>query len=169
MEENQSTSMKVKDAIHKLLLSLLDGIQNEDQLFAAGSLMSRGDYQDVVVERSIAKLCGYPLGKNSLPSDQPRNGRYRISLKEHKVYDQQETYRYCSSSYLVNSRAFGGSLQEEQSMVPNPAKLAEILRLVDKMSLGSAEGMGKNGDLGMSNLMIQEKAETVTVMANWGS
>ncbi|KAK6159774.1 hypothetical protein DH2020_003155 [Rehmannia glutinosa] len=153
--------LTVKDAVHKLQLSLLDGIKHENQLTAAGSLISRSDYQDVVTERTIANVCGYPLCGNSLSAERPWKGRYRISLKEHKVYDLQETYMYCSSSCLINSRAFAASLQEERSSTLNPAKLNEVLKLFDGLSLDSDVNMGKNGDLGLSGLKIQEKTDTV--------
>uniref|UniRef100_A0A5B7AHD1 RNA polymerase II subunit B1 CTD phosphatase RPAP2 homolog n=1 Tax=Davidia involucrata TaxID=16924 RepID=A0A5B7AHD1_DAVIN len=152
-------SIAVNDAVHKLQLSLLEGIRNENQLFAAGSLMSQSDYQDVVIERSIANMCGYPLCSNSLPSERPRKGRYRISLKEHKVYDLHETHMYCSTSCVVNSRAFAGSLQEERCSVMNSAKLDEILKLFEGLSLDSKEDLGKNGELGFSELKIQEKTD----------
>lgn len=154
-------SISVKDAIHKLQLCLLDGIKDESQLFAAGSLMSQNDYQDVVTERSIADMCGYPLCSNSLPSERPRKGRYRISLKEHKVYDLYETYKYCSTECVVDSRAFAGSLQEERCSVLNSAKLNEVLRLFDGLSLNSKGDMGRDGDLGLSKLKIQEKSGPV--------
>ena len=152
----------VKDAVFKLQMSLLEGIQNQDQLFAAGSLMSRSDYEDVVTERSIANICGYPLCRNALPSDRPRKGRYRISLKEHKVYDLHETYMYCSSSCVVNSKAFAGSLQDERCSVLDPEKLNNVLRLFGDMNLEPMEKLGKDGDLGLSGLTIQEKTETGT-------
>ncbi|GLU02560.1 hypothetical protein SLE2022_198060 [Rubroshorea leprosula] len=150
-------SLCVKDAVHKLQLALLDGIENEKQLFAAGSLISRSDYEDVVTERSIVNRCGYPLCSNSLPSERPRKGRYRISLKEHKVYDLNETYLFCSTGCVVNSRTFAGTLQEERCSVLNPSKLNEILRLFEGLI---SDGLGKNGDLGLSNLKIQENVET---------
>ncbi|CAA2981121.1 Hypothetical predicted protein [Olea europaea subsp. europaea] len=77
--------LTVKDAVHKLQLSLLESIKDENQLFAAGSLMSQSDYQDVVTEHTIANTHGYPLCENSLPFERPRKGHYRISLKEHKM------------------------------------------------------------------------------------
>lgn len=151
----------VKDAVHRLQLCLLEGIQDEDKLFAAGSLMSQDDYQDVVTERSIANLCGYPLCGNILPSERPRTGRYRISLKEHKVYDLQETYMYCSASCLINSRAFASSLQEERSSALNPAKLNEVLSLFKGFNLEDPnEDLGNKSNLGLSALMIQEKTDT---------
>ena len=157
MAKDQSISLK--DAVYKLQLFLLEGISDESHLFAAGSLMTRSDYEDVVTERSITNLCGYPLCCNSLPSDRPRKGRFRISLKEHKVYDLQETYMYWSSSCAVNSQAFAKSLQDERCSVVNSEKLNEVLRLFGNTSLDSEGILGKNGDLGLSGLKIQEKKE----------
>lgn len=151
--------LTVKDAIHKLQLFLLEGINDERQLLAAGSLISLRDYNDVVTERTIAEMCGYPLCANSLPSERPRKGRYRISLKEHKVYDLQETYMYCSSNCLINSRAFAANLEEERSAATNPAKLNQILKLFEGLGTDSVVDMGKNGDLGLSELKIKEKTE----------
>ncbi|XP_043699067.1 putative RNA polymerase II subunit B1 CTD phosphatase RPAP2 homolog [Telopea speciosissima] len=163
-------TFSVKEAVHKLQLFLLDGIRHENQLFAAGSLMSQSDYEDVVTERSISELCGYPLCNNHLPSERPGKGRYRISLKEHKVYDLQETYMYCSSGCLINSRAFAGSLQPERCLVSNPLKINEVLNLFGDSSIDESV-FGKKGDLGLSDLKIQEIEDTKTVgelsMENW--
>ncbi|KAI3869129.1 hypothetical protein MKW92_013087 [Papaver armeniacum] len=101
------------NAVHRLQLALLEGIRDENKLYAAGSFISKRDYEDVVTERSISNVYGYPLCKKSLPLERPRKGRYRISLREHKVYDLQEMYMYCSSECVVNSLAFWGSLQDE--------------------------------------------------------
>lgn len=148
----------VADAVHKLQLALLDGVQDEAQLFAAGSLMSRSDYEDVVMERSIANACGYPLCPNALPSERSRKGHYRIALKEHKVYDLHETYMYCSSACLINSRAFAGSLQDERCMVMNPAKLNDILRMFKNLGVETEEEVDKSADQ-LSKLKIQEKTD----------
>ncbi|KAK4270621.1 hypothetical protein QN277_019404 [Acacia crassicarpa] len=162
MAKDQPAS--VKDAVFKLQLFLLEGIQNEDQLFAAGSLMSRSDYEDVVTERYITNICGYPVCSNPLPSesDRPRKGRYRISLKEHKVYDLHETYKYCSSTCVINSKSFAGSLQDKRCSVLDTKKLNEILRLFGNMDVCPDKKVGKPEELGLSGLTIQEKTETST-------
>ncbi|KAL5067517.1 hypothetical protein RYX36_018404 [Vicia faba] len=160
MEMNQP--LFVKDAVLKLQLSLLDGIQSEDQLFAAGSLISRSDYEDVVTERSITNVCGYPLCHNALPTERPRKGRYRISLKEHKVYDLHETYMFCSSSCIVSSKAFAGSLQDKRCSVLDPEKLNNVLRLFGNLNMEPMENFGKDGKLGFSGLEIKDKTETGT-------
>ncbi|KAL5700710.1 protein-serine/threonine phosphatase [Ranunculus cassubicifolius] len=156
MAKTNPPPISIKQAVHKLQLSLLEGIRHESQLTAASSLISRNDYQDVVTERTIANLCGYPLCNNPLPSDRPRKGRYRISLKEHKVYDLHETYLYCCTSCVVNSRVYAESLQPERPLVSNSGKINEILKLFG--DLGSKD-LGKNGDLGFGDLKIEEKLD----------
>ncbi|KAK7355038.1 hypothetical protein VNO80_14283 [Phaseolus coccineus] len=153
-------AVSVKDAVFKLQMLLLEGIQNEDQLFAAGSLMSRSDYEDIVTERSITNVCGYPLCCNALPSERPRKGKYRISLKEHKVYDLQETYMFCSSNCVVSSKAFSGILQAERCSALDPEKLNNVLGLFENLNLEQTENVRNDGDLGLSNLKIQEKVTT---------
>jgi hypothetical protein len=151
--------ISVKDAVYKMQLSLLDGIKDERQLFAAGSLMSQSDYQDIVAERSIAKVCGYPLCRIFLPSERPHKGKYRIELKEHKVYDLTETYKYCSTSCMVNSQAFSKTLKEERRSYLDPEKLGQIMNLFEGLDLNLTEDLGKNDDLGLSKLTIQENLE----------
>ncbi|PON69610.1 RNA polymerase II subunit B1 CTD phosphatase RPAP2-like protein [Parasponia andersonii] len=152
--------VSVKDAVYTIQLSLLQGIANENQLFAAGSIISRSDYNDVVTERSIANLCGYPLCPKPLPSDRSRKGHYRISLKEHKVYDLQETYMYCSEECVISSGVFGRSLNEERCSVLDAAKINAVLGLFWGSGSEAEVGLGENGDLGLSKLRIEEKAET---------
>ncbi|XP_062081768.1 putative RNA polymerase II subunit B1 CTD phosphatase RPAP2 homolog [Humulus lupulus] len=159
MAKNQPP-LSVKDAVYRIQLSLLQGVSNENQLFAAGSVISRSDYNDVVTERALANLCGNPLCSKSLPSDRPRKGRYRISLKEHKVYDLQETYMYCSSDCVINSGTFGRSLSEDRCSVLDSSKIEAVLGLIGDSSEISEVGLGKDWNLGFSKLTIKEKTET---------
>ncbi|VVB15209.1 unnamed protein product [Arabis nemorensis] len=147
----------VNDAVHKLQLAMLDGITDQKQLIAARKLMSRLDYEDVVTERTIAKLCGYPLCRTSLPSEVSRRGKYRISLKEHRVYDLQETRKFCSADCLISSRAFSGSLQEARTSDFDTVKLNEILGLFTDSDVKDAFDVSE--DLGLSKLTIRENFE----------
>ncbi|XP_073143156.1 putative RNA polymerase II subunit B1 CTD phosphatase RPAP2 homolog isoform X2 [Henckelia pumila] len=152
-------ALTVKDAVHKLQLFLLEGISHENQLLAAGSVISQSDYRDVVTERTIVNMCGYPLCTKSLPNERPWKGNYHISLKEHKVYDLQETYMYCSNGCLINSRAFVGSLEEERCSILSSAQINEVLKLFEVLSSNAAIDMGKNGELGLTELKILEKKD----------
>lgn len=154
---SSSSPLAIKDVIYKLQLCLLDGIKSETQLLVAGSLLCKSDYHDVVTERSIAQMCGYPLCFNSLSSsDAPKKGRYSISLKEHKVYDLLETCMYCSTKCVVNSRAYAESLQDERSLDFDTRKVDKVVRLFQDLDLKNEEGVG---DLGLSKLSIKEKED----------
>lgn len=156
-----SSAIAMKDVVHKLQLCLLEGIKSENQLFVAGSLLSKSDYHDVVTERSIAQMCGYPLCPNSLPSPEEaaNKGRYRISLKEHKVYDLLEMRMYCSTKCVVDSRAYAESLQDERSLVLDTAKIDKVVRLFNGLNVKAEEGLEDNGDFGLRNLSIKEKED----------
>ncbi|RUS17415.1 hypothetical protein BC937DRAFT_88856, partial [Endogone sp. FLAS-F59071] len=67
-------------------------------------------YQEVLVERNLEDWCGYPL----CARDRTRvTSRYRISLKEQKVYDQTEQGFFCSKECLKRSRFYVAQLDDE--------------------------------------------------------
>ncbi|KAG9441077.1 hypothetical protein H6P81_016931 [Aristolochia fimbriata] len=150
----------VNEAVHKIQLLLLDGIHHEKQLFTTRSLLSRADYEDVVTERAISNICGYPLCQNPLPSYDSGKGRYRIALKEHTVYDLQETRKFCSSECVINSRAFSASLKSEQHSVYDFINVEEVLRLFEDFSLGDQEKIvEKKEKSGLPELKIVERKD----------
>ena len=51
-------------------------------------VLSQSHYTDVVEERNISNLCGYPLCVNPL-GEQPKQ-KYHISLAQKKVFDLTE-------------------------------------------------------------------------------
>ncbi|CAH8367646.1 unnamed protein product [Eruca vesicaria subsp. sativa] len=57
----------INDSVHNLQLVLHDSINDQKQLFMVGTLISRSDYEDIITEQTIAKLCGYHLCRGSLP------------------------------------------------------------------------------------------------------
>ncbi|XP_072975505.1 putative RNA polymerase II subunit B1 CTD phosphatase RPAP2 homolog [Typha angustifolia] len=149
-------------AVHRIQLALLEGAALSDRhLLAAGAVLSGPDYDDVVTERNIANLCGYPLCPYPLPSSssRPRKGRFRIALREHRVYDLEETYKYCSPSCLVESKAFAASLSTERCADLSVSKVEKVIRLFENGAGEEEEELGKDGDLGFSKLMIQERDE----------
>ncbi|CAN6484918.1 unnamed protein product [Victoria cruziana] len=145
------------DAVYKLQLALLDGITDERRLLLCGSLLSRSDYEDVVTERTISNLCGCPLCDNHLPSERPKKGRYRISLKEHRVYDLTESFLYCSPGCLFKSRAFSETLNAERCTDLDIDKISRVLTAFSEG--GSTETVGEEDGLGVHQLKILEKLD----------
>ncbi|KAL6607887.1 hypothetical protein ACP70R_040950 [Stipagrostis hirtigluma subsp. patula] len=135
----------VASAVHRVQLALLDGAaaSNEPLLHAAASaLLSRPDYDDVVTERSIADACGNPACPNPLPPAAAGAGaapRFRISLREHRVYDLEEARKFCSERCLVASAAFAASLPPERPYGVPPDRLDAVVALVEG---GGGAGLG---------------------------
>ncbi|KAL9262483.1 putative RNA polymerase II subunit B1 CTD phosphatase RPAP2-like protein [Drosera capensis] len=141
--------ISVSDAVQKLRRHLLEGILDENQLSSAGSLMSRSDYEDNVVGRSIAKSCGYPLCHNSVAKDELGKVWFRTALKEHKDNNVRETALYGSMDCAINSGTFVESLQNERCSTLDSAKLREIMLLIEDTSLKCGVELGNDGDLGL--------------------
>lgn len=57
--------------------------------------------EDIVEERGIVKLCGYPLCDN--PLTKIINKRYSISTLKNKVYDIEKTKNYCSHKCYLST------------------------------------------------------------------
>ncbi|KAK9404067.1 putative RNA polymerase II subunit B1 CTD phosphatase RPAP2 [Crotalus adamanteus] len=75
-----------------------------------GRLITPSHYQDVVEERFIVKLCGYPLCQNKL-QNVPKQ-KYKISTKTNKVYDITERKRFCSNFCYKASKYFEGQISQ---------------------------------------------------------
>ncbi|KAI5079768.1 hypothetical protein GOP47_0005247 [Adiantum capillus-veneris] len=145
----------VKSSVYSVQLCLLDGISDEDKLRAAGKVLTHSEYTDVVTERSIVDMCGYPLCANSLPSNFPHKGRYRIALREHKVYDLQETRLFCSSDCLVASKTFAASLPLERD---HSTKTLELAAAFHNLGVRDADQQNQASSLAAEKVrpLIQE-------------
>lgn len=63
--------------------------------------LNQSHYDDIVEERSIVRLCGYPLCDNTL-TDVPKQ-QYVISRVQNKVFDITERKKFCSNECYKSS------------------------------------------------------------------
>ncbi|KAM9845416.1 putative RNA polymerase II subunit B1 CTD phosphatase rpap2 [Aulostomus maculatus] len=83
---------------------LLEDRVAEDFLLDCARFITAANYRDAVEERSITKLCGYPVCSNKLgkiPTQQ-----YKICTKTNKVYDITERKCFCSNFCYKASKEF---------------------------------------------------------------
>ncbi|XP_022610746.1 putative RNA polymerase II subunit B1 CTD phosphatase RPAP2 [Seriola dumerili] len=88
----------------KVVERLLEDSVAEDFLSDCAKFITPANYKDAIEERSIAKLCGYPICPNKLgkiPTQQ-----YKISTKTNKVYDITERKCFCSNFCYKASKEF---------------------------------------------------------------
>ncbi|XP_047114288.1 putative RNA polymerase II subunit B1 CTD phosphatase RPAP2 [Schistocerca piceifrons] len=79
----------------KIVESLLEKDINEEWFVGCLKFISDTHFQDVVEERAITKLCGYPLC-NGILKNIP-NQQYKICTTQNKVYDLTERKNFCSN------------------------------------------------------------------------
>ncbi|KAJ2946719.1 hypothetical protein O0L34_g12776 [Tuta absoluta] len=60
--------------------------------------INQSHFEDVIEERSILHLCGYPICTKTLSEKDIPKQKYRISLKTNKVYDITARKSFCSNS-----------------------------------------------------------------------
>ncbi|XP_032103776.1 putative RNA polymerase II subunit B1 CTD phosphatase RPAP2 isoform X2 [Sapajus apella] len=92
-----------RKALH-IVEQLLEENITEEFLMECGKFITPAHYSDVVDERSIVKLCGYPLCQKKL-GIVPKQ-KYKISTKTNKVYDITERKSFCSNFCYQASKFF---------------------------------------------------------------
>ncbi|KAI8876019.1 hypothetical protein K501DRAFT_338360 [Backusella circina FSU 941] len=67
-------------------------------------------YSEVMEERNVQEWCGYPVCP-----ERPRRSmqRFKISLKQRKVFDQSEMSHFCSDACYYKSKYYSMQLSEE--------------------------------------------------------
>nr|AEX09230.1 RNA polymerase II associated protein 2 [Pandinus cavimanus] len=121
-EENKLllTKKKQEECKKKALGIVEQMIENpvsEDWLIKACEDIGQSDYDDIVVERFISKLCGYPLCLNPV-KEVPRQ-KYTISTRTNKVYDITERKYFC------RPKCYKASVHLKSQLVSTPLWLIE--------------------------------------------
>ncbi|XP_028284360.1 putative RNA polymerase II subunit B1 CTD phosphatase rpap2 [Parambassis ranga] len=104
LKEKLREKLELEKRALKVVERLLEDSVAEDFLTDCAKFITPANYKDAVEERSIAKLCGYPICPNKLgkiPTQQ-----YKISTKTNKVYDITERKCYCSNFCYKASKEF---------------------------------------------------------------
>ncbi|KAK7252812.1 hypothetical protein RIF29_37028 [Crotalaria pallida] len=125
MAMGEDLSIFVKSRTFDLQMLLIEDGQNEDHLFEAESLLSLKEYNDVVIERTNSKICGYPVCRNALPSQMGCTFYYSIH--------QENLMLYCSGSCKFNSITFALRLgyNKSCSVLSPDKKLAKEVEYVE--------------------------------------
>lgn len=94
-----------------------------EHLQIASKWLTPSIYADIVEERNSMRKCGYPLCSNSL-EPMTEKSKYRIAYQEKKVYEIQNSLRYCSTECNQKSNIYSQSLDESH---PSSRKIAATL------------------------------------------
>lgn len=114
--------------------SMLEPNLTLENLRVGDELICQRDYDCIVQERFILKICGYPLCSNKLEKEWKQ--RYHVSLREKRIYDVEIRKLYCSVRCMDNSKNYRDNNLNEQ---PLWMRMEEIQ-------------MGPNFEIHLSNL-----------------
>ncbi|XP_040027645.2 putative RNA polymerase II subunit B1 CTD phosphatase rpap2 isoform X3 [Gasterosteus aculeatus] len=104
VRETLREKMELEKRAMKVVERLLEDRVDEDFLVDCAWFILPANYKDTIEERSIAKLCGYPLCSNKLGKIPTQ--KYKISTKTNKVYDITERKCFCSNFCYKASKDF---------------------------------------------------------------
>ncbi|KFV38843.1 Putative RNA polymerase II subunit B1 CTD phosphatase RPAP2, partial [Tyto alba] len=116
---------------------LLEENITEEFLLNSGKCITPSHYKDIVDERSIINLCGYPLCQNKL-ENVPKQ-KYRISTKTNRVYDITERKCFCSNFCYRASKYFEAQISKSPVWMREEEKPPDIELLKEGQSGQSGE------------------------------
>ncbi|XP_045533306.1 putative RNA polymerase II subunit B1 CTD phosphatase RPAP2 [Pieris brassicae] len=82
----------------KIVESLLEKCINEAYLLKCLPDINQSHFEDVIEERAIVHLCGFPLCQKAISPKEIPKQKYRISMKTNKVYDITSRKSFCSNT-----------------------------------------------------------------------
>ncbi|KAM4872327.1 putative RNA polymerase II subunit B1 CTD phosphatase RPAP2 isoform 2-T2 [Thomomys bottae] len=121
----------------RIVEQLLEENITEEFLKECGKLITPAHYRDVVDERSIIKLCGYPLCQKKLGTV-PKQ-KYKISTKTNKVYDITERKSFCSNFCYKASKTFEAQISSTPVWVREEERHPDFQLLQEGQSGHSGE------------------------------
>ncbi|EHH14952.1 hypothetical protein EGK_00969, partial [Macaca mulatta] len=125
-----------RKALH-IVEQLLEENITEEFLMECGKFITPAHYSDVVDERSIVKLCGYPLCQKKL-GIVPKQ-KYKISTKTNKVYDITERKSFCSNFCYQASKFFEAQIPKTPVWVREEERHPDFQLLKEEQSGHSGE------------------------------
>ncbi|XP_076838138.1 putative RNA polymerase II subunit B1 CTD phosphatase rpap2 [Brachyhypopomus gauderio] len=135
LKETLREKLELERRALQVVERLLDDNVTEDFLIDCAQLITPANYRDTVEERSIVKLCGYPICPNKLicvPTQQ-----YKISTRTNKVYDITERKCFCSNSCYKASKFFEVQISKSPLWLRKEERPADV-KLMKKEDGGSS-------------------------------
>eukprot|EP00088_Acartia_fossae_P032580 TRINITY_DN3333_c0_g1_i7.p1 TRINITY_DN3333_c0_g1~~TRINITY_DN3333_c0_g1_i7.p1 ORF type:complete len:568 (-),score=134.79 TRINITY_DN3333_c0_g1_i7:99-1802(-) len=93
-----SEALKRKKECEQKALSIVTRLAEEsvtkEWLLEALCFINQDYYDDIITERSIERLCGYPICSNNI--EVKKQQMFHISIRDKKVYNTEERGKFCS-------------------------------------------------------------------------
>lgn len=138
--------------------SLLEkGISNEFFLKCVPNI-NQSHLEDIIEERAIMQLCGYPVCSNSITEKDIPKQQYRISMKTNKVYDITARKSFCSN------KCYKSAMYIKKQMLTSPLWFREYEQVptFNLMPVDASGSMGQEIDVSLVEKIEVEKKSLFT-------
>ena len=109
LEASIRAKVNCEKAAYNMQWELLEPGVTAEQLEAAARVLQPSHYEDIVAERAIDGLCGYPPCTNAAPL-KGQGPKFRVSIDDRRVYDISSLHSFCGRECAQRSHAYATSL-----------------------------------------------------------
>ena len=109
MEERIRSKVACDKAAYDIQWLLLEPGVRTEALEAAANVLQPAHYDDIVSERALDGLCGYPPCSDEAPK-RGQGRKLHVSLSEHKVYDISGLHNFCGKDCAEKSKLYAATL-----------------------------------------------------------
>jgi len=109
VEASIRAKVACEKAAYTIQWTLLEPGVTEEELEAAAHVLQPHHYEDVVTERALDGLCGYPPCTKAAPR-KGQGPKLHVSIDHHKVYDISSLHSFCGHECARRSSEFAASL-----------------------------------------------------------
>ncbi|XP_068628726.1 putative RNA polymerase II subunit B1 CTD phosphatase RPAP2 [Battus philenor] len=129
----------------KIVESLLEKSISETYFMQCLPEINQCHFEDIIEERCIIKQCGYPLCENHLHEKDIPKQKYRISIKNNKVYDITARKSFCSNS------CYKSAMHIKKQLLTSPLWFREYEEMPQfhLLPLNTNGSLGQEVDLGV--------------------
>eukprot|EP00900_Chrysochromulina_parva_P012009 jgi/Chrpa1/20809/Chrysochromulina_OHIO_Genome00006483-RA len=109
LEASIRAKVNCEKAAYNMQWELLEPGVTAEQLEAAARVLQPSHYEDIVAERAIDGLCGYPPCTNAAPL-KGQGPKFHVSIDDRRVYDISSLHSFCGRECARRSHAYATSL-----------------------------------------------------------
>ncbi|XP_001636368.2 putative RNA polymerase II subunit B1 CTD phosphatase RPAP2 isoform X1 [Nematostella vectensis] len=161
LEASIKAQVAAEQRAHQIVEKLvLEEFATPEYFLEIGNYITHRHYSDVVTERFIIKICGYPLCPKSLINIPKQT--FKISTRTNRVYDITERKCFCSNTCYKASKFYESQLDESPIWTRSRAGLKEFTLLCgNKTSISPGNVILGSGSLA-AETMNSPKGEVTT-------
>ncbi|VDO35106.1 unnamed protein product [Onchocerca flexuosa] len=103
---------RLRKTVYNAIVTLSEGVVETTTLQRMLNSLDQNSWMEVVEERYLGRMCGFPLCTN--PVQVKKSQKYRIDLKNKKVFERSaEIDKFCCRSCFLRSAAVRAQLEAE--------------------------------------------------------